>query len=89
MTTPADQNPQLMQGIPQFDAGNQLLSIVPSQLTVSPAQTPAGQKLAATVRTVDATLSVFLDADEADNWINALKTGRAQMSGIIIPGGLT
>lgn len=87
MTTPDIPQPSLTQGVPQFDMGNQLLSIVPSQLTVSPQQTPAGQKLAATVRTVDATLSVFLDADEVDNWITALKTGRAQMTGLILPGG--
>lgn len=86
MTTPNVPQPSLTQGVPQFDLGNQLLSIVPSQLTVSPQQTPAGQKLAATVRTVDATLSVFLDADEVDNWITALKTGRAQMNGLILPG---
>lgn len=88
MTTPSDQAPSLVQGVPQFDTGNALLSIVPSQLTVSPQQTPAGQKLAATVRTVDTTLTVFLDAAEVDNWIHALKNGRAQMTGLIVPGGL-
>lgn len=91
MTTPLPseaQAPQLQHGgIPQFDAGNQLLSIVPCQLTVSPQQTPAGQRLAATIRTVDTTLTLFLAADEVDNWMAALKSGRAQMNGLILPGG--
>lgn len=73
--------------VPPFDSGNALLSIVPSQLTTSVQETPAGQRLAVTVRTVDATLTVFLDRDEVDNWTHALRMGRDQMHGLIVPGG--
>lgn len=81
------EGPQVTQGgtLP-VDPGNTLLSIVPCQLTTSVQQTPVGQRTAATVRTVDTTLTVFLAADEVDAWITALRTVKGQMNGLILPG---
>lgn len=67
-----------------MDPGNNLLSIVDSNLTVSPQQTPVGQRLATTVRTVDTTLTLFLTKDEVDAWIALLQKGKAGMTGLII-----
>ncbi len=70
-----------------FDAGNQFLSIVPCSMTVSPQQTPAGQRLATTIRTVDTTLTLFLAKDEVEQWIEVLRHGKGQMSGLILGSG--
>lgn len=84
---PEAQGPEITHGQMPVDPGNQLLSIVPSALTGSVQQTPLGQRAAATVRTVDTTLTVFLAKDEVDTWIDVLTQVRGQMSGIILPGG--
>lgn len=78
--------PQIAHGLPAVDLGNHLLSIVPQALTVSVQQTPVGQRLCATIRTADTTLTVFLAADEADQWIEVLRQGKAGMNGLILPG---
>lgn len=83
MSDPQPDN--LVRGIPAYDPGNTLLGIVPAQLTTSVQDTPDGKRLAATVRTPDATLTVFLDADGTDNWIHALTATRKQMSGLALP----
>lgn len=85
---PGSEGPQLTNDLKPFDPGNPFLSIVPSGLTVSPQQTPMGQRLCTTVRTVDATLTLFLAKDEVDQWIEVLRYGKGQMSGLILgPGG--
>jgi len=85
---PGGQGPQIQHGIPPFDPGNQFLSIGDSSLTVSPQQTPLGQRLCATVRTNSTTLTVFLAKDEVDQWIEVLRTGKGQMSGLILGPGV-
>jgi hypothetical protein len=81
------EGPQLVHGARQpFDTGNTLLSIVPSEMTVSVQDTPIGQRLAVTIRTADTTLTVFLAKDEVSSWEGALASGRAKMTGLIIPG---
>ena len=55
MTTPAAPAPP-----PPFDTGNTLLGEQPAQLVTAAVQTPAGQRLALTVRTPSATVTVFL-----------------------------
>lgn len=88
MTAPEiPQSRVIHDGTPPVDPGNDLLAIVPAKLTTSVQETSAGQRLAATVRTVDTTLTVFLAADDVDTWVEALRTSRARMSGLIIPGG--
>jgi hypothetical protein len=80
------EGPQIQHGMAPVDTGNPLLSIVPQNLTVSPQQTPAGQRLCVTVRTVDTTLTVFLAADEVEQWIDVLRQGKGQLNGLILPG---
>jgi hypothetical protein len=81
---PGAAGPQLVHGDPPVDFGNKLLSIVPVNLTVSLQETPAGQRLAVTVRTVDTTLTVFLAKDEVEAWQTALASGKAGMTGLIL-----
>lgn len=83
---PGASGPQMTQGKPPVDLGNDLLSIVPNNLTVSVQETPAGQRLAATIRTVDTTLTLFLAKDEVDSWIKVLASGKAGMTGLILGG---
>lgn len=87
MTEPAPaEAPHLERGNAPFDVANPFLSIVPVSFTVSPQQTPQGQRLCATVRTVDTTLTVFLAADEVQQWIDVLRHGKGQLNGLILPG---
>lgn len=79
-------SPEITHGQLPVDPGNTLLSIVPASLTASLQPTPVGQRLAATVRTVDTTLTVFLAPDEVDAWIEVLRKERGKMSGLILPG---
>ena len=81
---PGSEGPKLVSNMAPFDAGNNLLSIVPVSLTTSPQQTPMGQRLCATIRTVDTTLTLFLAKDEVDQWIEVLRHGKGQMSGLIL-----
>jgi hypothetical protein len=78
--------PQIQHGMAPFDVGNQLLAIVPNSLTVSPQQTPLGQRLCCTVRTADTTLTLFLAKDEVENWLQVLTHGKGQLTGLILPG---
>lgn len=83
---PGSEGPHIQHGIPPFDTGNQLLGIVPQNFTTSLVDTPLGQRLCATVRTTDATLTVFLTKDEAEQWVQVLRQTLGAMSGLIIPG---
>ena len=83
---PAPEVPQQTTGLPPVDLGNSLLAIVPQNLTSSVQETPAGQRLCVTIRTVDTTLTVFLAADEAQQWIDNLRGGKSRMNGLILPG---
>ncbi len=76
----------MTQGKPAVDVGNTLLSIVPNDMTVSVQETPLGQRLATTIRTVDTTLTLFLTKDEIDAWIKVLNSGKAGMTGLILGG---
>jgi hypothetical protein len=80
------EGPTFDRGVPPVDPVNKFLSIVPCGLTVSVQQTPMGQKLALTIRTVDTTLTVFLDKDEVESWEKVLASGKAGMTGLILGG---
>lgn len=88
MTQPpaGSEGPVFSQNVPPVDPGNTFLSIVPCGLTVSVQETPMGQRLAATIRTVDTTLTVFLAKDEVESWEKVLASGKAGMSGLILGG---
>ncbi len=78
MTTPAA----------PFDTGNSLLGEVPAQLATALIDTPAGQRMALTIRTASATLTVLLSAEDGRAW-GANITGTAkQMSaaGLVVAG---
>lgn len=85
---PGSEGPRMVQGMAPFDPGNNMLSVVSSSMTVSPQQTPVGQRLCVTVRTVDTTLTLFLAKDEVQQWIDVLQHGKGQMSGLILGPGV-
>ena len=64
-----------------YDTGNQLLAEQPAQLHTALVDTPAGQRLAMTVRTTSATLTVFLQGPDAKTWAAQLTRESAAMSG--------
>jgi hypothetical protein len=77
MTTPAP---------PPVDTGNQLLAETPTQCTTALLQTPAGQRLALTIRTPSTTLTVLLSKADAATWAgNIAATAKAMSSsGLIV-----
>ncbi len=66
---------------PPFDAGNPLLGEGPAQITSALVDTPAGQRLALTIRTQSSTVTVFLQGADAKNWAAQLTRDSAAMSG--------
>ena len=66
---------------PPFDAGNQLLAETPAQLTTATVDTPAGQRLAVTIRTASTTQTVFLQGADAKTWAAQLTREASAMSG--------
>lgn len=73
-----------------FDTGNQLLGEQPAQLVPAVIDTPAGQRLALTVRTPSATVTVFLAGKDARTWAAALTTAAEGMSvsGLVVANGM-
>ena len=67
--------------VPPFDPGNQLLAEGPAQISTTMLDTPAGQRLAMTVRTTSATVTVLLGGADAKTWAAQLTTVAAGMSG--------
>lgn len=66
---------------PPVDPGNQLLTETPAQLSTVLLDTPAGQRLAMTVRTTSATVTVLLAGADAKTWAAQLTGAAAGMSG--------
>lgn len=71
-----------------FDTGNGLLSETPAQLTTSLIDTPAGQRMALTIRTASTTLTVVLGQADAKVWGSNVTALAGQMSGagLVIAG---
>ena len=69
-----------------MDASNSLLGETSAQLSTALMQTPAGQRLALTIRTASTTLTVFLAAADAKVWGANVKAAADQMStsGLIV-----
>ena len=86
---PAGANrPEIQHGtLPAVDPGNQFISVAPVNLTCSVQDTPVGQRLFATIRSVNATLTATLAPDEVDSWIEVLRREKAKMTGLILPSG--
>ena len=70
-----------------FDIGNPLLDLGVYSLTGTLAQAPdgTGQVLIATIRSASTTMTCFLSAEQADDWIRILTAKRAKMTTLIIP----
>lgn len=66
---------------PPFDTGNPLLAEAPAQLSTTLLTTPTGQRLAMTVRTPSATVTVLLAGADAKTWAAQLTGASASMSG--------
>lgn len=77
------------QPIPPVDPANQLLAETPAQLTTGLIDTPAGQRLALTIRTPSTTVTVLLQGADAKTWAAVLTREAATMSqtGLIIANG--
>jgi hypothetical protein len=69
-----------------MDPGNPLLAETACFMSVTPANTPGGQRLMVTIRTSTTTLTVLLEKPLAQEWASNINTGCASMSGLIIPG---
>lgn len=70
-----------MMPVPAVDPGNGLLSEVPAQLTTALVDTPHGQRLAVTIRTTSATVTVFLGSSDARLWAQQLTKDAASVPG--------
>lgn len=73
--------PQMPGGTPPVDPCNQLLGETPAQLTTALIPTPAGQRLALTIRTASMTATVLLGAADAKTWGANITRTADQMSG--------
>jgi hypothetical protein len=69
-----------------FDMGNRLVSEVPAELTTALVNTPGGQRMALTLRTTSATVTVFLTKDVGEVWRDQIAAALSSMSGLILPG---
>lgn len=80
MTNPLVPNPAAGAMLP-VDPGNTLLAQSPSALFTTLIDTPAGQRLALTIRTSSATLTVLLEQPDAKAWAGNLTSKASEMSG--------
>ena len=69
------------QPIPAVDLGNGLLAERPAQLTTAVVTTPAGQRLALTIRTETSTLTVLLQGSDAKLWAQQITRDAAMVPG--------
>lgn len=69
---------------PAADPGNPFLSIGPCSLTTTVIDTPAGQRMMATVRTPSTTLTVFLEKKDAEDWERVIKSEREKMTSLVV-----
>lgn len=70
--------------VPPADPGNQLLAAGPANLTTAIADTPEGKRLVMTIRTTSATVTVFLERDDARNWGSTISNNADQMGGLAV-----
>lgn len=69
------------------DTGNPILATGPALLSTSFVDIPgAGKRLVATIRTSSATVSVFLDAEQAQQWAFTFGSQSAKMPRLVVPG---
>lgn len=70
------------------DLGNPILSTGRALLSTSFLDLPdgAGKRLVATIRTESTTCTVFLDADQAQQWAFTFGSQSAKMPRLVVPG---
>ena len=76
--------------MPPFDTGNPLLGQTPASLSCALLETPAGQRLALTIRTASTTVTVLLDKEDGQEWGRSVLSTVNQMSSaglILAPAG--
>lgn len=69
---------------PPADPGNMLLTEVPSELSATVIDTPAGQRLMVTVRTPSTTLTLFLQKQMGESWIKVLQDTTGRMTSLTV-----
>lgn len=81
--------PMEPQGAMPVDPGNGLLGECPATMTTAMVQTPAGQRLALTIRTPSSTTTVFLGGKDAQAWAAQLtrESGQMSTSGLVAANG--
>jgi hypothetical protein len=82
MTQPTGPTP------PPFDVGHPFLQPAPAQPWVTVVDTPAGQRLALTIRTPSTTLTVFLSRDEAEEWARLITSAASKVSALLVAGAV-
>jgi len=73
--------------MPPVDTGNPLLNEGPAILQATPVQTPAGERLALTIKTTTTTLTILLIKDDAGRWRDTITEGVGRMNGLIVANG--
>ena len=84
MSTPESPQPA------PVDTGNQLLAEGPAQLSAALMASPAGQRMALTIRTTSTTVTVLLSAADAKVWAATITGAAGKMSaaGLIVTGAV-
>lgn len=75
--------------VPLFDPANPYVQGVPAMVTYGVIDTPQGQRMVMTFRTVDTTLSLVVDKATGDQWHKLMGETLSQMSSLTVaPAGL-
>lgn len=74
---------------PLVDPGNQFLAEYPAELVTGKVNGPTGERLAMTLRSGPATVTVLLNRDAAKAWAAQLDAGADSLTTLVIPQGVT
>jgi hypothetical protein len=75
------------EGRPLVDAGNRFLGEYPAEMVTGKVQGPNGERLAMTIRSGPATVTVMLSRDAAMAWAAQLEAGATTLSTLVMPAG--
>lgn len=70
--------------MPAADPGNPFLTSGPCGLTSAVIDTPQGQRLMLTARTGSTTLTVFLEKEHGQQWVNVIQESLGKMSSLVV-----
>jgi len=74
--------------MPLMDAGNPYIAEYPGAMTLGKLMTPAGDRLALTIRCGPATVTVLLPREAAKQWAAQINQAADNMSRLIVPNGV-